>query len=293
MAKLMYKQLLFSKHTVFILLILLATSVLSFGYSFMSRLMWINLVETGTYGGSLERTLELIENYNGTQFIREMWFNPVTEAAVLKIILLIAWIGVYFTAQLQIERENGFGNLVITRSSYAERFRNILLSQTLYIVTVMFVYVFLSVLLAFLVGGVPSTGFRLGDGDYIGRLSLLGTYFAQFVWLSVMLSAFNAFSLVCSAWIRHKLLLRILPFLLYIIIPDVVGTIIGNTFPATAPILWRYVSGGLISLLEFVFFQPHLTALQALFSHLGVVTSLVAFLILYRPHIKKGSVNYL
>jgi len=291
MIKFEFKRYFFSKTTVFILFFLLIVSCISFFTSLSEKQEWVYQLQSGVDPNlNTKAVISVIENYSGLQFLFNLWFNSLGVDVVL-IIVLISWIGVSFSPRMQIEKENGFGDLVITRSIFKKRFYDILIAQSLYIVSVMFIYVMITVILAMTFGGLPTAPFKFAD-QYFSILKMSIITFLQFIWLSLVVLSINAFCLACNVWIENKYLLQILPFVLFVIVPVLAGTIIGNSIPITAPALMLYQPEVLVGALGYVF-QPYATFFNFIEHSTVVITTLILFAVIYPIYIKKWSEDYL
>ncbi|UOE94743.1 hypothetical protein [Alkalihalobacillus sp. LMS39] len=254
------------------------------------KLEFVNQLNDPNQNVNTEAVTKLVENYNGYMFLYNLWFNSFGVDVVL-IIVLISWIGISFTPRLNVERESRFGDLVMTRSTYKSRFNDILIAQSLYITSVLFIFVTLTFILAMVFGGIPTTPFEIAD-QHFGLLSILLVNFLQWIWLSLIVITFNAFCAVCNIWIKRKYILQILPFTLFVILPVLAGTIIGNTFPITAPFFMHFSIEGLIGALGFIY-NPYITLSNFFKLSVMVLTAFVLFLLIYPIHIKKWSEDYL
>lgn len=289
--KLDYERYFFSKTTIFVLLSLLLTSCLSFFISLSEKQEWIYILNYDTDPNlNREAVTNVINNYTGFQFLYNLWFNSFGLDMILMIVL-ISWIGVSFTPRMQIEKENGFGNLVLTRLNYRIRFHQILAAQSLYIISVLFLYVFFSVILALIFGGFPITAFEYGEQQF-GLLEMFGIVFLQFIWLSLVVITINAYSSVCNLWMNSRYSLQIFPFVVFVIVPVLAGTIVGNLFPTTASILMFYQPEVIVLALSFLF-QSDATIWNFLQNSAIFITALLSFLLIYSPYIKKYSEDYL
>jgi len=280
--KLELRRYLFSKSTLVFLLGVTVISALSWGSSLYEQSL---ILEQNLRFADAPEGDSLYIVYNGWTFLYNLWFNNAGSSA-FTIYFVYAWLGVVLTSRLHAERANRFGNLIITRQSYKQRFHNISLAQSIYITILIGVYILISVIVSLLLGGPTHTS-NVGIAAY-NWIAWVGISVLQFLWLSISFVVINFFCLLLNMWIKQKQLLQILPFVFFFIVPTFLWTLTVQTSPA----LFRIVSG-------FNNTEMTMNAFGFLFQDWGfghflrsaqtVVTTIAFIIILYPLHLRKGN----
>jgi len=286
MVLLEFKRSFFSKSTIVFLMVIIAISAISWGASLYEQ-GWI--LEQNYRFSAYPASYGYHIDYDGWTFLYNLWFNSVSTD--LKNFFFYAWIGVALTSRLYTEKSNRFGNLVVTRQSYKQRFYHLLLAQSLYIITLIGIYVLISFTVSIFLGGIPASASTVATATY-GWAEWLGIALLQFLWISFAYSVINAFCLLLNMWIKQKYILQLFPFILFVIVPAILWPVSLTLSPA----FHRLISG-------FLLIDGPLGAFGFLFQDWGfghflrsaqtaiAVTVLIA--ILHPFHIRKGEKDYL
>ena len=288
-----YKRYFFSKNTAFILAILIGISAISFFFSLGDKNMFMDMYSLESVNQSpdinLERLELLIEQYTGLQFLFDFWF--VSDLFPITMILLYAWVGIAFAPQLQIEKENALGNLLIIRGGYKKRAKALFTAQSLYIATIIFISILISFICALFFGGFRFNGLIIGDYELKFFQALLLILF-QIGWVSIIIIMANATSLFCNHIIKNKYVLQILPFLMFAFLPMLLGSTIGNISELFARII-IYFNPWEISTALHLIIQQHFDATYILLSLSPVILSIVILIFCYMTNIKTHVKDYL
>ena len=286
-----YVRYLLSRGTIVIMLTLLSTSVIGFVISHNEKQEFVGSLATYTEDSPFDLKLlqYAVNSYGDTSFLYNLWFN--SDIPLLLVLVIIAWIGIYFVPRMQIEKRNNFGNLILSRVSFGRRVLDILGAQSLYIMTIIVFYVLITTILAMVWGGVTPSHL-LVEMYGLNRWDVLVVIGLQAIWLSIAVISMNAFAFMADMYIKNKYILQIIPIIIFVILPMLAGTAIGNTFPEVGEILLRYQPTNLIDALHF-FFQESWDSSHWIWNGAIVWTSFVAFLVLFPFYYLKGRRDYL
>jgi hypothetical protein len=251
--------------------------------------MFIDQLSSGAADLNIPVLQETIDNYTGIRFVFDFWF--VSDFFIISNIVLLLWLGIFLSANLQIQNENGFGNLIVTRSGYKSYLYSIILSQTLYIFAVIAISTGLMVLIALFMGGVSFHFVQIGEY----RLNLVGaiaTIVVQVILMSVYASLINAICLVSNLWIRNIYVIQALPIVGFALLPLLLGSTIGNLSQIFARIIIRYLPQELFNSLQ-IMFDVHFQLSEIILCLIPLITYVILFALLYRFNAEKFSENYL
>jgi len=284
MLKLEYKRYLFSKSTIIIILALTLLSIISWLASLSKQQMFLAQHYSDAIDINRDALAHTIANYNGILFQYNLWFNNAGIGAI-KIYFIYAWLGVVLSSRLHAERANRFGNLVIARSNYKTRLHHIFAAQSLYIATIVGIYVLISTIGSLLIGGLPQSATTFIVIGYYSWLAWLGIILLQWLWLSFAFIAVNTFCLLLSMWVKQKQLLQVLPFFVFVIVPVMLWSV--------APRVINLFIADNTMLVIGIFFREVKTFDFFLYSALTIIATAIGAFCLYPLHVKKGAKDYL
>ncbi|MCL1990052.1 MAG: hypothetical protein FWG67_04095 [Defluviitaleaceae bacterium] len=284
-----YKKYFYSKSTVLILFLLTSISLISFLFSLNDKEMWISMLSDVSVDLNQESLMALIADYTAPRFVFDFWFNSGLFS--ISLMLLYAWSGAFLSAQLQTEKENGFGNLLMMRMNYKTRLSHLLISQSLYIATIVSSSIVISFILAFALGGVPTTYTRLGDGHLLSFPQVLLVALIQAIWISLWVILVNGISMLCNALVKNKYVVQALPALLFIFTPYLLGTVIGNLFPLVGRVLIYFIPDTLVTVINMAFNDGSIHFI--LWSISPIFILILIFVGMYKINVKKYMSDFL
>ena len=231
----------------------------------------------------------LIAQYTGFRFLFDSWF--VSDLYFLNLFILYTWVGVYLVPQLQIEKEKGYGNLLAIRLEYKERVKNLLLSQSLYIFSIIFITTIVSFFVAIIVGGTSFNGLFIGIYTF-NLIQSLVLIFIQILWISIIVIVINAICLLSNYIIENKYALQALPVFIFAFLPIVTATTIGNISDIFARSIIYFVPWEMANALHYVI-QENFNFIAILLSIMPIIFGVLLISILYWGNTKKYSRDYL
>lgn len=288
-----YFRMMKSMFTISIIIILSIISIISFVISLSDKKMFIlqlNLPDTEINKVALQR---LIEHYNGFKFIFDFWF--VSDLYFIFIVALLLFVGVFLSYQIQKHKEEAYGNLLVSRTGYKKYLDNILVSQSIYILSIITITSLISLIIAFIIGGVGyNTDLSSLDINFIQALIVI---FVQNIFLSIIIVLINGCSLLISCFIKNRYILQAVPLFIFLILPQIVVSTLGNVSNfignITMPfVLWNelmaidnimndYVLDGTFSVSEIIYYL------------IPILTYFALFIVLYCINIKKNERDYI
>jgi hypothetical protein len=249
----------------------------------------IRELRSGAEDINIDRMKRLIESYNGFYFFFRL-YRGSDEFYVLAA-LIYAWIGIFTSSENFMQKESGFGNMIVSRVGYNKYEGFVLRAQSLYIATVLGMVLVLQICFALLAGGMGSLDYLSGEHSFnvpviiFIVLSLYMTLVFYFVTSNII-----ANSLIHV--IRNKYLMQGFPILIFAALPLILGSTIGNVLSVSQFIVnivnpFWYLTCILTDLLN-TFRADDLMAFVISIS----IFFITAFLLDRRSR-KKMSVNYL
>lgn len=129
-----YKRNLFSAKTIIIIMILILVGCMSFFYTYEEKAYFISLQQDIPEDVNPERLAKNIENQNGIKF--DLYFLLQSDFFKIYIIIILLFCGIFLASSVHSFLDSGQINCVVSRTSYKKFINSILISQSLYIVTI-------------------------------------------------------------------------------------------------------------------------------------------------------------
>lgn len=228
-----YKRLLRSRAS-YILLILCVVGFVSIYMSFTEKMMFLNQLQYSNSEDLNKAALtNLINNYTWIKCMFNFWFE--SDFAQIYMIVLYLWSGLFLSSNLLRHKENGFGNIVCTRSSYRKHALSQVMAQTLYIVTMITVSTVLLCLIAFFFCGSGHSYVALGTYSLSSMQALL-VILIQIILISLYTSLINCIAAMSCTFIRNRFCIQALPFL-FAFMPMLLSSTVGNLSSTFATII--------------------------------------------------------
>lgn len=293
MIKQNYLKLLKSIPTIAICIILLVINILSFTVSIFEKNSFIRQLNSPSADINVDALNELVEHYNGFKLIFNFWF--VSDLYFIFLVVLLLFVGVILSYQLQKHKEESYGNLLVSRIGYKKYIDNTLISQTLYIFSIVTITSLISLIIAFIIGGI---GYNTDLNSFdINIIQALIIFLVQNLFLSIILVLINGCSLLTSCFIKNKYILQAFPLFIFLILPQLIVSTLGNVSSfignITLPfVLWNelmaidniindYVLNGIFSNFEIINYL------------IPVISYFILFIMLYCINLKKNERDYI
>ena len=152
MIKRNYFKLLKSISTFVICTILLVISIVSFTVSLFEKNSFIHQLNSTSPDINIDALNNLIEHYNGFKLIFNFWF--VSDLYFIFVAVTLLFLGVFLSYQIQKHKEEAYGNLLVSRIGYKKYLDDTLVSQSLYIFSIVTITNLISLTIAFIFGGM-------------------------------------------------------------------------------------------------------------------------------------------
>jgi len=188
-------------------------------------------------------------------------------------------------------RESGQINFMISRTDYKKYLKSILKADSLYILSMVTISIFMILLLGFIVTGKFSGPSSIGIYD-VNCWGFLGIVIFQIFIISLFAILITEISAILNVWIHNKIVIKTLPFSVFTLVPMIISSTIGNIFITFGNIIVLFVPfKGLRILTEIL--TEDVKLIDILGMLLPFVFYIILFIFLYKINVKKYTENCL
>lgn len=220
-----FKRIFFDKKTIIIVAGLIVCGLISFYVSFSDRLVFINVLSENHADIDSTKMGQLISNYNGIQFNLDFFLR--SDFIEVYLIILFLYFGIFLSSSLHNMIETGQENFILSRTSYKNHLKSLLIAQSMYISSIVLIsFVFISIS-GFVIGGFGSGITEIGQVEF-GILNTVFIICVQFIIITLFSILVNGISLLSNIRIKNKIIIQSLPFGLFMVVPMIVSSTIGN-----------------------------------------------------------------
>lgn len=289
MVKKEYMRYLKSKITPLLFTFLLIPGFISFYMSYGEKQEFVRQMQIGAEDLNIHAVKNLIENYKGMTFLTNFLFR--SDFYQVFIIILFIGIGIFMGSLIQTQKEEGYGNLIVTRTTYRSYLTNIMKAQSLYLLTLLSGVFLIYIIGAFSIGGW-STNFD-GIGGYEGGFAtIIFLVFVHMTLLIIYTITVNNVTLLSPLMTDNKYVIQGVPIMFFLVIPMVLGSTVANLSGLLGSIISLFIPFLTLNITyEYIMFE--LSVFELLFSLSGFFLLIGAFFLLYRANIKKFSEDYI
>lgn len=288
-----YRRMMKSISTISIIAVLTIIEIISFAISLSDKNMFLSQLNLPAADINITALQKLIEDYNGFKFMFDSWF--LSDLYFIFIVALMLFIGIFLSYQVQKHKDDCYGNLLVSRIGYKKYLANTLISQSLYIFSIIAITNLLSLIIAFIFGG-------LGNGTDLATFNLnavqsLSIIFVQTMFMSVIMVLINGCSLLVSSFIKNKYFLQAFPLLVFLIIPQLIVSTLGNISDfigkITMPfVLWNEFMA-IDNILNEYTIKEKFSVSEVIYYIIPIITYLVLLTVLYLINLKKNEREYI
>lgn len=289
-----YQRLIKSKATWVGIIIMLIITVVNYVISYIDKLEFIAQMKTPSADLNISGLQKIIDNYNGFGFLFKFWY--ISDFYTIYIIVFFLFLGVVLSYKLQSDRENHIGSIFICRINYKKYLDCIIISQSLYILTIVVITNLLSLIIAMIFGGV-------GKFTSIATINLnFKQSFIIFCVQSTLMACIfiftNACSLLINIIIENKYVLQAIPLFLFFIVPQLIVSTLGNISSFIANITLPFVVQNQLMavyniLNNYVNSDFEFVYLEIFYYFIPIFIYSVFLILLYIFNLRKNERNYL
>ena len=289
MRKSLFLRMIRSRYTIMIIVFFVIAASISFYHTGSYYTDLANQLGNPTPDLNIENATEIVTQSKALTFLLQ--FIYVSELHDFAVFALLAFIGIFLSAQYLQDTQTGYGNIVMTRTQYVSYSREVLFAQSFYILFV----VFTCYTAAFFTSLIWN-GFELGSAQLgilkLNSLSAIGLLYIQFFMLGIYLVIVNGITLHFSTFIRKRYILQAIPLVIFGITILLLADTVGKLFPVIG-ILSRSFSPVYVG--EFVDVYLSNMHLWGIPVSLGLSFTLLLILLrwLRRQNVKAFTENYL
>lgn len=286
MVKIEYLRYIKSKFNFIMVSILTLVGLLSYYISYVNKQMWISQRGSGAEDINYKALEEVINNYTGMQFLLDFLFE--SEFYQVFIILLIAGVGIFLSVIPFEQKESGYGNMILIRTNYKRYFTTLLISQALYITTLITAVMFILLIVGFIVGGINFS--PVGEGlSFFSKLSLALLHIILLIFYTVLLSSISLLSMI---YFKNKYIIQISPLVAFMIIPVLLGSTLANISTTLGTIIYYFIPFTTLQIVRDIV-TTDIGMQSILMSFTPFVILTIVFIYLYKINLDKFSSSYL
>ena len=210
---------------IFLLLISIVLSGVFFYFQHLESLEIAGYLNNPSPDFNYERMVGLFNTYKTVGlFIK---FYKISDEYMILIMVLLLWLGVFPAVDMYRHRAEGYGNYLISRCGLNMYYKNVIISRSVYIVTVLFLLTICRFGLALFAGGTDYLFYEVNDVK-IGLFYCV--IFALLTWIveSFFCVCINIITMGLSCFISNIYIYQVLPFLVFFLLPYLCASTIGN-----------------------------------------------------------------
>lgn len=195
------------------------------------------------------------------------------------------------SSKIEKMRENGQINFMISRTNYKKYLKSILKADSLYILSIVTISIFIILLLGFIVTGKFSGLSSIGIYN-VNFFGFLGIVIFQIFIISLFAILITEISAILNVWIHNKIVIKTLPFSVFTLVPMIISSTIGNIFITFGNIIVLFVPFKGLRLLTEILTED-VKLIDILGMLLPFVFYTILFIFLYKINVKKYTENCL
>lgn len=200
-------------------------------------------------------------------------------------------LGIFLSSKIEKMRENGQINFMISRTNYKKYLKSILKADSLYILSIVTISIFIILLLGFIVTGKFSGPSSIGIYN-VNFFGFLGIVIFQIFIISLFAILITEISAILNVWIHNKIVIKTLPFSVFTLVPMIISSTIGNIFITFGNIIVLFVPFKGLRLLTEILTED-VKLIDILGMLLPFVFYTILFIFLYKINVKKYTENCL
>lgn len=287
MVKIEYLRYIKSKFNFIMVSILTLVGLLSYYISYVNKQMWISQRGSGAEDINYKALEEVINNYTGMQFLLDFLFE--SEFYQVFIILLIAGVGIFLSVIPFEQKESGYGNMILIRTNYKRYFTTLLISQALYITTLITAVMFILLIVGFIVGGINFSPVGEEGLSFFSKLSLALLHIILLIFYTVLLSSISLLSMI---YFKNKYIIQISPLVAFMIIPVLLGSTLANISTTLGTIIYYFIPFTTLQIVRDIV-TTDIGMQSILMSFTPFVILTIVFIYLYKINLDKFLSSYL
>lgn len=277
-----------SKVTIILFLILSFIVSASYYSTYLTKKEWIDVLNLGASDVNIEKLSRIIDGYNGIYYFEQFMLS--SDFFIIFNIIMLLGFGILLGSRVFESIQSNYGNLIITRSSFEEYLKKVLIAQWIYITTfIMFFFVITLIITLILLGGesIPST-------SIFSNLNIFKYFidiFIIIIHISILHTIIIFLSVLSAVCLSNKYIIQIVPFMI-LVSGYILGYTLGNMSNEFAFITSFFVFDNIIfNLTEIFISQPNLDNISHALGFMAICVIIVMYM--YKANIKRFGCDYL
>ncbi len=222
-----YKRLFLNFKTIIIIGVLVILGCMSFYYSWQFRAGFLEMKASLPADVDSVNLNIFLDYYKGLKF--NINFFLTSDYIQFYLIVLLLFTGIFLSGELHKLINTGQENFILSRLQYKKHIKNLMIAQSMYIASIVFISALIIVLIGYILGGFGGDAIPIGLYLITNRIGLL-LILAQMIVILLYVILANAISLFSNIFVKDKLVIQCFPFILFYLVPSVIVPNICNFF---------------------------------------------------------------
>ncbi len=229
-----------SKWNLIIAILLSIPIVISYVSTFQERNEWSKQLVNPSADLNIQKVEQIVDGYSGISYLFNFFFS--SDYLIIFILLAIISFSCMFGAQLLKHKNNGFGNMIITRCNYSTYLCSMIKVQSVYVGVFLALYFILIILLTgilfpFKFGSFITCNFPLYS---YSALECLKCMVPQCILVILLVLNISVFTSLSDLFVNNKYMIYSVPLVLYFV-PFILASTIGNISDSFGKIVSKLV----------------------------------------------------
>ena len=278
-----------SKFSIIIGIALSLIVLASYYTTYLEKKDWISVLNSGADDVNLAAVSEITKGYNGLYYFESFLFS--NDYFVIFCIVLLLGFGISIGSKEFTSMQNNYGNMIITRLPYREYLKQVLIAQTLYMITYIISFFLLLIIGSILFFGVD---FNISSPSIFKGMNIL--YFIIICFGSIILmSSYIIITLLITTvsplFLRNKYIVQLFPFII-VMVSYLMANIFGNISPSLSLLASLIVLDNIVLSIKYMHISDRSILTSILHGFAYLISCIAILIILIRKNIKKFNKDY-
>ncbi|RZT21387.1 hypothetical protein [Fictibacillus sp. BK138] len=279
-----------SKFNILLTVVLLIIIGASYYATYLEKKEWVVVLQSGAEDVNVTKVSEIISGYTGSLYFESFLFSSDYNALAALILLIGFGISIGSTTFKSVQ--SNYGTMVMTRMSYKNYLKNVLIAQALYMATFVigFFFIIFCLTVVFFPGGIQiSSSSFVGDLPFFQYLALLAT---AIIHLSIYIIVIILITTVSPLFLKNKYVIQLFPFAI-VMVTYFIANVLGNVNEDLAFLTSFIVLDNVLFNSIGLFNSSQSALMIILTSILFIMMSIIVFIYMFKANIKKFGQDYI
>ncbi|MBY6037165.1 hypothetical protein KUV80_10890 [Fictibacillus nanhaiensis] len=261
----------------------------SYYSTYLQKKEWVDVMHSGAKDVNVEKVSAIISGYTGSYYFESFLFS--SDYNSLAALILLIGFGISLGSITFKSVQSNYGTMVVTRMSYKNYLKKVLIAQALYMST----YVIGFFLIVFVLTVLFLGGILISPNSFVGNLSIM-QYLAflgiSIIHLSVYIIVIILITTVSPLFLKNRYVIQLFPFII-IMITYFISNVLGNVNEDLAFLTSFIVLDNILFSSIGLFNSSKSTLMIIMTSSIFIVISMIVFTFIYKANIKKFGQDYI